>query len=443
MKHIFIINPTAGKSDSRQKIYDMADRLRREHDLDVQCILTKKQGHATELARKLCESGEDLRFYACGGDGTVNEVANGIIGYDNAAMTVIPVGTGNDFLKNFGDDAEKFRDAENLWNGPQFPMDAIDVNGRVALTIACSGIDARVAADVHKYSESPLLDGKGSYIYSLAVNFLFKGIGSHWTVTLDGVDFTALKGKRLQAARRSVQMVFQDPYSSLNPRMSVGAMLKEVLQVHHVCPKDEMDARVAALLEMVGLAPDAAQRSPGEFSGGQRQRIGIARTLALQPKLLIADEAVSALDVSVQAQIINLLEELQKSLHLTMLFISHDLSVVRCMTDRAVVMYLGKIMEMGPTEHLFGAPAHPYTRNLIDAVPEPDPDCPPKESTMIGEPPSPMDIPGGCRFHPRCPYAKNVCRRAQPELTDLGGGHFAACHFPYACAGAPQTEAEQ
>ena len=263
------------------------------------------------------------------------------------------------------------------------------------------------------------------------------------TVLLDGVDFTALKGKRLQAARRSVQMVFQDPYSSLNPRMSVGAMLKEVLQVHHVCPKDEMDARVAALLEMVGLAPDAAQRSPGEFSGGQRQRIGIARTLALQPKLLIADEAVSALDVSVQAQIINLLEELQKSLHLTMLFISHDLSVVRCMTDRAVVMYLGKIMEMGPTEHLFGAPAHPYTRNLIDAVPEPDPDCPAKESTMIGEPPSPMDIPGGCRFHPRCPYAKNVCRRAQPELTDLGGGHFAACHFPYACAGVPQTEAEQ
>ena len=187
MKHIFIINPTAGKSDSRQKIYDMADRLRREHDLDVQCILTKKQGHATELARKLCESGEDLRFYACGGDGTVNEVANGIIGYDNAAMTVIPVGTGNDFLKNFGDDAEKFRDAENLWNGPQFPMDAIDVNGRVALTIACSGIDARVAADVHKYSESPLLDGKGSYIYALAVNFLFKSIGSHWTVSLDDV----------------------------------------------------------------------------------------------------------------------------------------------------------------------------------------------------------------------------------------------------------------
>ena len=173
MKHIFIINPTAGKHDSRQRIYDMADMLRQKHGLEVQCILTKKQGHATEIAKRLCESGEALRFYACGGDGTVNEVANGIIGYDNAAMTVIPVGTGNDFLKNFGDDMDKFKDAENLWDGPQFPMDAIDVNGRVALTIACSGIDARVAKDVHKYSESPLLDGKGSYIYSLAVNFLF------------------------------------------------------------------------------------------------------------------------------------------------------------------------------------------------------------------------------------------------------------------------------
>ena len=185
MKHIFIINPNAGKYDSRQRIYDMADALREKHGLDVQCILTKKQGHATELARRLCDSGEELRFYACGGDGTVNEVANGVIGYDNAAMTVIPVGTGNDFLKNFGGAAALFEDAENLWDGPQFPMDAIDVNGRIALTIACSGIDARVAADVHKYSESPLLDGKTSYIASLAVNFLFKGIASHWTVTLD------------------------------------------------------------------------------------------------------------------------------------------------------------------------------------------------------------------------------------------------------------------
>lgn len=186
MKHVFIINPTAGKTDSRQRIYDMADRLRQEHGLDVQCVLTKRQGHATEIARRLCESGEELRFYACGGDGTVNEVANGVLGYDNAAMTVIPVGTGNDFLRNFGDDGEKFRDAMNLWNGPQFPMDVIDANGRAALTIACSGLDARVARDVHKYGDSPLLNGKGSYVAALIVNFIFKKISSHWTVELDG-----------------------------------------------------------------------------------------------------------------------------------------------------------------------------------------------------------------------------------------------------------------
>ncbi len=186
MKHIFIINPTAGKSDSRQRIYDMADRLREKHDLDVQCILTKRQGHAIELTRQLCQTGEELRFYACGGDGTINEVANGIIGYDNTAMTCIPIGTGNDFLRNFGQDAIKFQDAENLWNGPQFPIDAIDVNGRIALTIACSGLDARVAEDVHKYSESPLLAGKGSYVFSLIVNFLFRPLATHWTVEVDG-----------------------------------------------------------------------------------------------------------------------------------------------------------------------------------------------------------------------------------------------------------------
>ncbi len=186
MKHIFIINPTAGKFDSRQRIYDMADQLRDQLGQQVECILTKRQGHATEIARRLCESGEELRFYACGGDGTVNEVANGILGYDNAAMSVIPVGTGNDFLRNFGDDAVKFRDALNLWDGPQFPLDVIDVNGRAALTIACSGLDARVARDVHKYGDSPLLNGKGSYVAALAVNFLLRSISSHWTVELDG-----------------------------------------------------------------------------------------------------------------------------------------------------------------------------------------------------------------------------------------------------------------
>lgn len=186
MKHIFIINPTAGKKDSRQKIYDMAETLRQAHGQEVQCILTKKQGHATELAQKLCIGGEELRFYACGGDGTANEVANGIYGYENAAMTVIPIGTGNDLLKNFGEDAALFCDAEHLWNAPAFPIDVIDVNGRIALTIACSGLDARVAQDVHKYGDGPLLSGKGSYVAALAVNFLFRNIYSHWTVELDG-----------------------------------------------------------------------------------------------------------------------------------------------------------------------------------------------------------------------------------------------------------------
>ena len=253
---------------------------------------------------------------------------------------------------------------------------------------------------------------------------------------------TEYQGEIIHHSRRP-QMVFQDPYSSLNPAFSIRRIVEEPLRIFGKYPAAEIRRRAEEMLCDVGLDPEFHDRKPGQLSGGQRQRVSIAAAMIVRPKLVILDEAVSALDVSVQAQIINLLEELQKSLHLTMLFISHDLSVVRCMTDRAVVMYLGKIMEMGPTEHLFGAPAHPYTRNLIDAVPEPDPDCPPKESTMIGEPPSPMDIPGGCRFHPRCPYAKNVCRRAQPELTDLGGGHFAACHFPYACAGVPQTEAEQ
>ncbi len=185
MKHVFIINPAAGKSDSRQRIYQMAEALRQNHGLDVECMLTRSPGHATALTHGIAQSGSGVRFYACGGDGTANEVANGVAGFENAAMTVVPIGTGNDFLKNFGADAAKFSDPENLWNGPTQKLDLIDCNGRACLTIACSGVDARIAKDVHKYSTTPLLDGKGSYIASLLVNFLFKGIGSHWTVTLD------------------------------------------------------------------------------------------------------------------------------------------------------------------------------------------------------------------------------------------------------------------
>ena len=186
MHHVFLINPRAGKRDQTARLRGLADRLAAAHGLEVSCLLTDRLGGAEAIARALAETGEPVRIYACGGDGTVHEAANGIAGYENAAMTVIPTGTGNDFLKNFGPDAAKFSDPENLWDGPDFPLDLIDCNGRYCLTIACSGIDARVARDVHNFSESPILDGKSSYIVSLLVNFLFKGIGSHWTVELDG-----------------------------------------------------------------------------------------------------------------------------------------------------------------------------------------------------------------------------------------------------------------
>lgn len=185
MQHIFIINPHAGKKDQTGRIYEMADRLR-QHGLTCQCLLTQRSGGAEEIARRLVSSGEEVRLYACGGDGTLNEVVNGAAGFDNAAVTCIPIGTGNDFLKNFGPDAAKFTDAENLWDGEVHPLDLIDCNGRQCLTIACSGIDARVAESVHELGDSPFLSGRGSYLTAVAVNFLFRGIGQHWTVTLDG-----------------------------------------------------------------------------------------------------------------------------------------------------------------------------------------------------------------------------------------------------------------
>ena len=186
MRHIFIINPHAGKGTHTSALYAMADQLRERHGLTVECLLTDRPGGAEAMARRLAESGERVRLYACGGDGTIHEVANGIAGHGNTAMTCIPTGTGNDFLKNFGADQERFRDAESLWNGPEFPLDLIDCNGRYCLTIACSGIDARIADSVHRYGDLPGVSGRGSYLLSVAVNFLFKGISQHWTVTLDG-----------------------------------------------------------------------------------------------------------------------------------------------------------------------------------------------------------------------------------------------------------------
>ncbi len=243
------------------------------------------------------------------------------------------------------------------------------------------------------------------------------------------VDIAKLSNRALKPLRRQMQIIFQDPYSSLNPRMTIGDIIGEPLVVHRVGTPAEREARVKELLEAVGLNPQYMKRYPHEFSGGQRQRIGIARALALGPKLIICDEPVSALDVSIQAQVINLLEDLQQEFGLTYLFIAHDLSVVRHISDRVAVMYLGKIVEMAETEELFRNPKHPYTEALLSAVPVPDPDYQRERIILKGDVPSPVNPPSGCYFHPRCPYAQPVCREQEPAFADVGGEHFVSCHF--------------
>jgi oligopeptide/dipeptide ABC transporter ATP-binding protein len=243
------------------------------------------------------------------------------------------------------------------------------------------------------------------------------------------VDLFALSGAELRRWRRDLQIVFQDPYESLNPRMSVGEIVGEAMRVHGLARGSELDERVAALLERVGLEADMRNRFPHEFSGGQRQRIGIARALALDPRFVVCDEAVSALDVSVQAQILNLLQDLREELGLSYLFIAHDLSVVRHVSDRIAVMYLGRIVETGTVEDVFERPAHPYTRALLEAVPSPDPKRKKARADLGGEVPSPLDPPGGCHFRTRCPLAEERCREAYPRSESLGETHTAACHL--------------
>ena len=249
-------------------------------------------------------------------------------------------------------------------------------------------------------------------------------------VVFDGIDITNIKGKQLRELRRNFQIIFQDPYSSLNPRFSVRDMLSEILSVHKMCPKSELDDRIIELMNMVGLSKQYLNRFPGEFSGGQRQRIGIAKALALKPQFIIADEPVSALDVSIQAQIINLLARLQKQLNLTILFISHDLRVVRHITHSVAIMYLGKIVELGKTSQVFEAPHHPYSNVLIKSAPVLDPRHKAKDYLIEGEPPSPINIPTGCRFHPRCPYMQERCKAEIPELMRLPDDRLVACHYP-------------
>jgi len=249
------------------------------------------------------------------------------------------------------------------------------------------------------------------------------------SVKFDGREITGLPFGEMRQLRRQMQIIFQDPYSSLNPRLSVRTMLTEVLGVHGIAKGREARERTAELLRMVGLSPSQAARYPHEFSGGQRQRIGIARALALNPRLIIADEPVSALDVSIQAQIVNLLRDLQRQMSLTYVFIAHDLSVVEHISNRVAVMYLGKIVELASSLDLYRDPRHPYTVSLLSAIPSHDPDRKKTRIVLNGDVPNPAQPPAGCRFHPRCYMAQPVCSTDEPPLREVLPGHFSACHF--------------
>jgi len=251
------------------------------------------------------------------------------------------------------------------------------------------------------------------------------------TIAFEGKDITTLGRSELRPLRRRMQIIFQDPYSSLNPRMTVRGTIGEAMRIHGLVKDDaEEEARVAELLRKVGLRPEHASRYPHEFSGGQRQRVGIARALAVQPRFIVADEPISALDVSIQAQIVNLLGELQDELGLSFLFIAHDLKVAELVSHRVAVMYLGRVVELATSEALYAEPKHPYTKALLSAVPVPDPEGERERIVLEGDVPSPLDPPSGCSFHPRCPIAKKgLCDRDVPELRELDGGRLVACHL--------------
>ena len=260
-------------------------------------------------------------------------------------------------------------------------------------------------------------------------------------VKYKGTDIISLNREKMRRLRREMQIIFQDPYASLNPRMTVGSIVGEPLTIHHIAKGKEREEKVAAILQKVGLRPEHMRRYPHEFSGGQRQRIGIARALALNPKIIIADEPVSALDVSIQAQVINLLQDLQKEFGIAYLVISHDLSVVQHICDRIAVMYLGLIVEIADADELIMSPRHPYTEALLSAVPIPDPSASGKKERIIlrGDVPSPVNPPSGCRFHTRCPYKEDKCVSEVPLLRQVSGGHLTACHFAEKIFGSAQA----
>ena len=249
------------------------------------------------------------------------------------------------------------------------------------------------------------------------------------SILYKGRDISTLKGNELRDQRCKMQIIFQDPFSSLDPRKTIGETIGRPLQVHNLVPKAQRFERVLELMEKVGLDPNWVNKYPHELDGGRRQRVGIARTLAVNPEYIVCDEPVSALDVSIQAQVLNLLQDLQEELGLTYLFISHDLSVVKHLSNRIAVMYLGKIVELAESDELFARTEHPYTKALLSAIPIPSIDEKPQRILLQGDVPSPKNPPSGCRFHTRCPYATERCKQAEPELRDIGGGHYVACHL--------------
>ncbi len=317
--------------------------------------------------------------------------------------------------------------------------DLVEVKNLVKYYPVMGGVFKRVVAQVKAVDNVSFTIKKGETLGLVGESGCGKSTVGHTMVRLlehtsgevlyEGVNVFGLKGNALKTMRRQMQIIFQDPYASLDPRLPIGESIGEGLKIHHMGSSQERFDMVMAIMKKVGLEDYHAMRYPHEFSGGQRQRIGIARALVLKPQFLVLDEPVSALDVSVQAQVLNLLKELQREFGLTYLFVAHNLGVVEHISDRVAVMYLGKIVEIASREMLFGQPLQPYTRALLSAIPSPKPGIKKDRIILTGDVPSPLNPPSGCRFHPRCPWAKPDCSQAEPELREMAPGHWAACHY--------------